>query len=52
MGSASELECQLFLARDLNYLPNQRYERLTSQVTEVKKMLSSLMQKLKGLTDG
>ncbi len=47
MGSASELEYQFLLARDLDYLPNPEYERLTLQVEEVKKMLSSLMQKVK-----
>jgi four helix bundle protein len=47
LGSASELEYQLLLAHDLNYLRNAEYERLTSQVIEVKKMLSSLMQKVK-----
>ncbi|MFZ3265835.1 MAG: four helix bundle protein [Terriglobales bacterium] len=47
LGSASELEYQLLLAHDLNYLLNPEYERLTSQVVEVKKMLSSLVQKVK-----
>lgn len=48
MGSASELEYQLLLAHDLNYLPEEGDASLTSQVTEVKKMLSSFMQKVKG----
>jgi four helix bundle protein len=48
MGSASELEYQFLLARDLEYLPGPAYERLIAQVIEVKKMLSSLMQKVKG----
>jgi four helix bundle protein len=47
MGSASELEYQFLLAHDLEYLHNPAYERLTVQVVEVKKMLSSLMQKVK-----
>jgi four helix bundle protein len=47
MGSASELEHQFLLAHDLEYLQNPGYERLTSQVIELKKMLSSLMQKVK-----
>jgi len=51
MGSASELEYQLLLAHDLNYLRDPGYESLVGQVVEVKKMLSSLMQKVKGLTD-
>ncbi len=47
MGSASELEYQLLLAHDLDYLPNPEYERLAAQSVEVKRMLSSLMQKVK-----
>ncbi len=47
MGSASELEYQFLLAHDLEYLRNPAYERLKAQVVEVKKMLSSLMQKVK-----
>lgn len=47
MGSASELEYQLLLAQDLEYLQNPEYSRLTTQVVEVKKMLSALMQKVK-----
>jgi four helix bundle protein len=49
MGSASELEYQLLLAHDLEYFRNPAYERLTAQVVEVKKMLSSMMQKVKGV---
>ena len=49
MGSASEVEYQLLLAHDLDYLRNPGYERLTGQVVEVKKMLSSLMQKVKAV---
>ena len=48
-GSASELEYQLLLAHDLEYLQNPEYERLATQVVEVKKMLSSLMQKVKAV---
>ena len=49
MGSASELEYQLLLAHDLNYLLSSWYEQLTTQVVEVKRMLSSLMQKVKAV---
>jgi four helix bundle protein len=49
MGSASEVEYQLLLARDLDDLHNSAYERLAGQVVEVKKMLSSLMQKVKAV---
>ena len=47
MGSASELEYQLLLAHDLDYLQNPEYEKLTTQAVEVKRMLASLMQKVK-----
>jgi four helix bundle protein len=47
MGSASELEYQLLLAHDLDYLRNPEYERLATQAVEVKRMASSLMQKVK-----
>jgi four helix bundle protein len=50
MGSASELEYQLLLAHDLDYLRNRGYERLANQVVEVKRMLSSLMQKVKAVS--
>jgi four helix bundle protein len=49
MGSASELEYQLLLAHDLEYLENVEYERLSTAVIEVKRMLSSLMQKVKAV---
>src|SRR5690606_17565997 len=39
MGSASEVEYQLLLARDLGYLDARGYEPLCANVVEVKKML-------------
>jgi four helix bundle protein len=47
MGSASELEYHLLLARDLNFLNSSNYEHLANGVTEVKRMLTSFIQKLK-----
>lgn len=47
MGSASELEYHLLLARDLGFLKSQDYEPLATEVTEVKRMLASFIQKLK-----
>ncbi|MFY9559458.1 MAG: four helix bundle protein [Terriglobales bacterium] len=47
MGSASELEYQLLLAHDPGYLRDLDYQRLEIQVVEVKRMLSSLMRKVK-----
>ncbi|MFZ0771887.1 MAG: four helix bundle protein [Candidatus Sulfotelmatobacter sp.] len=46
-GSASELEYHLLLARDLNLLRSPDYERLSGQAVEVKRMLASLMHRLR-----
>jgi four helix bundle protein len=47
MGSASELEYQLILARDLTYLDLKEYEDLDRDTGEVKRMLARLIGKLK-----
>jgi len=49
MGSASELEYQLLLAHDLDYLQDPEFDRLATQAVEVKRMLSSLMRKVKAV---
>ena len=46
-GSASELEYQLLLANDLNYINQEDYKNLSKQVNEVRRMLNSFSQKLK-----
>ncbi len=46
MGSASEVEYHLLLAHDLGLLGSSGYEKLARQVTEVKRMLASFIQKL------
>ena len=46
MGSASELEYHVLLARDLNLLNTADYTELTRQTTDVKRMLAGLIQKL------
>jgi four helix bundle protein len=46
MGSASELEYHLLLAHDLGLLNTLDHERLTEEVTEVKRMLTSFTKKL------
>jgi four helix bundle protein len=46
MGSASELEYHLLLARDLKLLEVTDYDDVTQQTTEVKRMLTGLLQKL------
>ena len=46
-GSASELEYHLHLARDLELLQKADYHRLSDETEEVKRMLASLMKKLR-----
>jgi four helix bundle protein len=45
-GSASEVEYQLLLACDLDYMQNETYRELNQEVNEVKRMLNSFIQKL------
>lgn len=45
-GSASELEYHLILAHDLELMDIETFDDLTKQVTEVKKMFSSFVDKL------
>jgi four helix bundle protein len=45
--SASELEYHLLLAHDLELLKRADYQRLSSHTQEVKRMLASLLQKLR-----
>jgi len=47
MGSASELECHLLLARDLNLLAPAIAAELLGAVNEIKRMPASLITKLK-----
>jgi len=47
IGSASELEYHVLLARDLELLSLATYGELENQVTEVKRMLAGLIQKVK-----
>ena len=47
MGSASELEYLVLLVRDLQLLKAEDHDQLTSSVTEIKRMLTALIQKLK-----
>jgi four helix bundle protein len=46
-GSASELEYHLLLARDLELLGTSDYQRLSDETVNVKRMLASLMKKLR-----
>ncbi len=46
MGSASELEYCLLLARDLRFLDEASHSRISTDVREIKRMLASLIRKL------
>jgi four helix bundle protein len=46
-GSASEVEYHLLLAHDLNYLRQDEYEQLNTEVNELKRMLTAFINKLK-----
>jgi four helix bundle protein len=46
MGSANQLEYLILLARDLGYLPDEAYDRLTVDVVEVKRMINGLIHSL------
>ncbi len=46
MGSASEFEYQLILAKDLNYLDNTEFQELSNELIEIKKMLNAFIQRL------
>ena len=46
LGSASELEYHLLLARDLGLLPELTYEQLITSTIEIKKMLTGLSSSL------
>jgi four helix bundle protein len=46
LGSGTELEYHLLLSHDLKLLTDLEYELLQQELTEVKKMLNSFIQKL------
>ena len=45
MGWASELEYHLLLGKDLGYIKPKDYQELSQRAIEVKKMLTTLIQK-------
>ena len=49
-GSASELEYHLLLARDLNLLAKDSFRKLDGQLTEVQRMLTSLVHRVQPVT--
>ena len=47
MGSASELECQLLLAADLNIMNSDTANEIIEHLTTTKKMLNALIGRIK-----
>ena len=45
-GSASELDYELLLAKDLGYLASPEYLRIADELSQIRKMLSSLLRKV------
>lgn len=47
MGSASEVEYELWLAQDLGYLSSASHDQLAAQAIEVRKMLRAFIDQLR-----
>ncbi|MCK7589592.1 four helix bundle protein [Subsaxibacter sp. CAU 1640] len=45
-GSAHEMEYLILVSKDLKYIDEFKYEKLSSQIIEIKKMLASLIKKI------
>ena len=45
-GSASELEYQLYLSKDLNYISEPIFKELQQEIIEIKKMIFSYSNKI------
>ena len=50
LGSSYELETQLLIALDLNYIPENDLEKLLNELTVIQKMLNKLYQHFKNNT--
>jgi four helix bundle protein len=46
-GSAYEVRCQLFIARDLGYLSVDKFDLLMSKIDEISRMMIAFQKKLK-----
>jgi four helix bundle protein len=47
MGSSSEVDYELLLAKDLMYLPLDTYTNFNDEISRIKRMLTSLLRKLR-----
>lgn len=51
IGSKEELEYQLMLAKDLDYLSEEQCQRVSGEIAEIGKMLYALLRKLVSHSD-
>ncbi len=51
MGSATEVQYHLMLARDLSYFSSHQFEKLEPLAREIKKMLTPLIKKLRAASN-
>lgn len=47
LGSLTELQSQLFISSDLNYLPSKKFEEIILKITSVHKMLHKLISSIR-----
>ena len=47
VGSASETECLILLARDLKYLNDKQYLELIDEIVSIRKMLTALLKNIR-----
>ena len=45
-GSASEVEYEILLAKEVGYISDQQYESWTREISEIRSMLAAYMKKL------
>ena len=50
-GSASEVEYQLLLAKELDYINGELHRTLDEQINEIKRMLNSFIKKVSAAND-
>ena len=50
MGSLKEVESQIFIAKDLNYLSDEESDELMEEVDKLGKKLNSFIQHIKGMS--
>ena len=52
MGSASEVDYQLLLAKDLGYLQKSEGEGLAAEVSEIRRMLTVFYKRIRRVPEG